>query len=91
MATIDNDGNISAGITVMPMDLHLAVRETYRRAITAGQKQREAFHLVIALVLDRQPQPLRSARRAAAEMLANEPYLLVGMPPRDPGTDRSAA
>ncbi|MBO0738884.1 MAG: hypothetical protein J2P48_20340, partial [Alphaproteobacteria bacterium] len=63
---------------VAARDLSEAIRKIYHGAIAAGRTRREAFDLAIDLVEKRQPQPLRSARRAAAKVLAYEPYLLVG-------------
>ena len=59
---------------------HLAIRETYRRAMAERKTQREAFDLALALLLEKQPQALRAARRAVAVMLAYEPYLLPPAP-----------
>jgi hypothetical protein len=64
----------------MMMDLSQTVREIYYRAIAEGRTRRQAFDLAIDLVGERRPQPPRSARRAVAQMLAYEPYLLVGAP-----------
>jgi hypothetical protein len=91
MVTIAIDGGAGDDATVMPSDLHLAVQETYRQAMTRGRTKREAFDLVVSFVLERQPQPLRSARRSAGTILANEPYLLPQTLDQGPPTGLSAA
>ena len=61
----------------MVMNLNQTVQETYHRAIAEGRTRREAFDLAVGVAEERRPQPLRSARRAVAKILAYEPYLLV--------------
>jgi hypothetical protein len=60
----------------MPSDLHRIVRQAYRDAMAQQKTQREAFHLAMDLVLEREPQAGHAnARRVVAIMLANEPEL----------------
>jgi hypothetical protein len=61
-------------------DLSQTIREAYHRAIAETRTPREAFDLAVSLAEEERPQPLRSARRAVARMLAYEPYLLVRAP-----------
>lgn len=57
-------------------DLHIAVRETYRLAMTRSKTQHEAFDRALALFLERRSLEPGRARRVVAVMLANEPYIL---------------
>ena len=69
----------------MPSDLHVTVRQAYRDAMAQQKTQREAFHLAMDRVLEREPQADRTnARRVVAIMLANEPELSVGDAARPP-------
>jgi hypothetical protein len=52
------------------LDLHIAIREAYVNAMARGTTEREAFELATALVLDRDPQPVRDARRLVSVMLS---------------------
>ena len=58
----------------MQLDLHHAVRDAYRQAITHGRTSREAFEAASDLVSANTPYlVLHAARRLAAEMLCREP------------------
>ena len=70
----------------MPSDLHVTVRQVYRDAMAQQKTQREAFHLAMDLVLEREPQADRTdARRVVAIMLANEPELSARDTANQPG------
>jgi hypothetical protein len=55
-------------------NLHYAVCDTYRQAISERRAQREAFDMATKLVCERQPdvKPLE-ARRRVATMLCGDP------------------
>jgi hypothetical protein len=58
----------------MEADLHYAVCETYKQAISKRRAQREAFELATGLVCERHPgvKPAE-ARRQVAAMLCRDP------------------
>jgi hypothetical protein len=63
----------------MQADLHRAVRETYRQAISERRAPRKAFDLAAQLLRASQPhvKPVE-ARRLVAKMLCYEPPALHG-------------
>jgi hypothetical protein len=70
----------------MPSDRHVTVRQAYRDAMAQQKTQREAFHLTMDRVLEREPQADRAdARRVVAIMLANEPELSARDTANQPG------
>ena len=58
----------------MAANLHFAVCETYRQAITERRPEREAFDMATRVVCQQQPgvRPVE-ARRRVAEMLCGDP------------------
>jgi hypothetical protein len=55
-------------------NLHFAVCETYRQAITERRPEREAFDMAARVVCERQPDMRPGeARRRVAEMLCGDP------------------
>lgn len=54
-------------------DLHVSVREAYRRAMAERRTEAEAYDLALAVVLERWPQEMAHARRLVAVMLATDP------------------
>ena len=75
-----------AGTIAMPSDLHCAVRQAYRDAMAKQKTPREAFHLAMDLVLEREPQADHAnARRVVVIMLANEPELSARDAANQPG------
>jgi hypothetical protein len=58
----------------MQLDLHRAVRETYRQALAGGRSSREAFDVASGLLSANAPELTQlKARRLAAEMLCWDP------------------
>jgi hypothetical protein len=65
----------------MAANLHFAVCETYRQAISERRAEREAFDMATRVVCERHPGvPPVEARRRVAEMLCSDPpaYGLLG-------------
>jgi hypothetical protein len=59
----------------MEADLHYAVCETYKQAISKRRAQRQAFELATRLVCERYPgvQPAEARRQVAAMLCCDPP------------------